>query len=367
MSLDPLQLVPSASLNRVRIIDLPGIPLERDIRGSLAFDLLSPEALIAQIHEEAAALGLSPDQLADPALLPIHFDRCFIAADPAIRAAADRVTRRMGHRLAALLLTLRRGDPVNRAARPDWDDSYWAHWAGIDRVWLGGGLMSGRLGPRMRHYAQLTLDTAGQGGCRLHRARHAAALPLIGAARSMPPGAGHAVVLDFGHSYVKRAHATYHGDALVALHLLPAVPTGLGAIRAQPPADSAAQVAEMMVTVLAETWHAARGPGAALAPTLVTSIAAYVAANHPIRTQAGAYVQLHTLADNLGRWLSDQVSGRLGQPVAVTLIHDGTAAARVYAGHRHSAVIVLGTALGVGFPPPQALRPLAPHLQITGT
>jgi hypothetical protein len=37
--------------------------------------------------------------------------------------------------------------------------------------------------------------------------------------------------------------------------------------------------------------------------------------------------------------------------MAVHAIHDGTAAALAHAGSAHRAVIVLGTALGVGFPP----------------
>src|SRR5215213_8277178 len=133
---DPLHLPPSVSLNRVRIMDLPGLALDDDIRGRLAFDLLAPEAVAELVRGEAAALGLSEDVLTAPTLLPAHFDLCFVAADPVARAAAGRVAQRMGRRLAYLLLTLKRGDAVNRTARPDWDDAYWAHWAGVQRIWF---------------------------------------------------------------------------------------------------------------------------------------------------------------------------------------------------------------------------------------
>jgi hypothetical protein len=33
-------------------------------------------------------------------------------------------------------------------------------------------------------------------------------------------------------------------------------------------------------------------------------------------------------------------------------LHDGTAAAHIYAGSTNAAVIVMGTAMGLGFPPP---------------
>jgi hypothetical protein len=41
-------------------------------------------------------------------------------------------------------------------------------------------------------------------------------------------------------------------------------------------------------------------------------------------------------------------------------MHDGTSAAAAYAGAPHAAVIMMGTAMGIGFPPPIAnLRPRA--------
>ena len=49
----------------------------------------------------------------------------------------------VGRRIGYLLLTLKRGGEANRQARPEWNDTYWQHWAGITHVWLGGGLVSG--------------------------------------------------------------------------------------------------------------------------------------------------------------------------------------------------------------------------------
>lgn len=364
---DPIQLPPTVSLNRVPIIDLPGIALEPEVPGARAYTLLSPEALIELVRAAADALGLSEDTLADPELLPLHFDRSFVAADPVVRAAADRVARRYARRLGYLLLTLKRGDAVNRAARPEWDDAYWAYWAGIRRVWLGGGIMSGRLGRRVGSLAQALLTEAGCGACRLIRPRYPAVLPLIGAARSGPPGHTAAVVLDFGQSFVKRAWAVYENGALAALRLLPAVPTGFAALRSHPVPDQIPRVAEFMIAVLAQTWRAVAAESGAPAPVLVVSIAAYVAGNHPVRTQLGAYAQLCDLTPNLGGWLAAESSARIDRSVAVELIHDGTAAARVYAGQPHSAVIVLGTALGVGFPPPAVgLRPVARGFRVVG-
>ncbi len=41
MTLDPAHLTPAASLNRVRIVDLPGVALDDAIRGKTAYELLA--------------------------------------------------------------------------------------------------------------------------------------------------------------------------------------------------------------------------------------------------------------------------------------------------------------------------------------
>jgi hypothetical protein len=87
----------------------------------------------------------------------------------------------------------------------------------------------------------------------------------------------------------------------------------------------------------------------------------------PAAYDRGIYAQLRAISDNLGRWLSQNVSQRVGIRVEINLLHDGTAAARTYAGMAHAAVIMLGTALGVGFPPrTDELRPISPAFQVLG-
>src|SRR6476469_668329 len=159
--LDPEHLTPAASLNRMRIMDLPGLALEDEVKGQLAFDLLSTGALVDLMRRDPACLGLTPGDLADGSRAPRLLDRSFGAEDPAIRAAADAIATRYGRRLAYLILTLKRGDAVNRQARADWDESYWVHWAGVEQIWLGGGLASGQLGERFQHWVAEYLRAAG--------------------------------------------------------------------------------------------------------------------------------------------------------------------------------------------------------------
>jgi hypothetical protein len=52
-SFDPLNLSPSVSLNRVRIVDLPGTPLPDVVRDKTAHELLSSTAIAAQLRQHA--------------------------------------------------------------------------------------------------------------------------------------------------------------------------------------------------------------------------------------------------------------------------------------------------------------------------
>ena len=157
------------SMNRVRIVDLPGLNLPDVCQGKLAFHLclgnysfkelcafaslresrlLSTENLRKMVVSHIDVLQLdanSPDLLR-------AFDGCFTAVSTlydrkaAIRTTAEQIAREYGRYLAYLLLTLKRGDAINRNARPDWRDIHWEFWAQIEQVYVGGGLLAGHLG-----------------------------------------------------------------------------------------------------------------------------------------------------------------------------------------------------------------------------
>ncbi len=360
-SLNPDRLTPSASLNRVRIVDLPGVALESSVKGKTAYELLSAQALADYLRDHTDALGLDAG-LSDKVRMPVAFDRCFEADDERIRAAAEEAAGHFGRGLGYLILTLNRGDAANRRAREEWDDSYWAYWAGIREIWLGGGLVSGHLGRRLRQHAQAVLAEAGVLDCTLHLSAYPAALPLVGAARCFSPESQAGLVFDFGHSYIKRACALYESGTLAALRLLSPLATGWAGF-AEDSAGQGRRWAERIIDAMADTWQATHITGRA--PVMVASIASYVVDGQPAAYDRGIYAQLRTLSDNLARWLAQQIGERVGCPVEISLLHDGTAAARTYAGTAHAAVIMMGTALGVGFPPrTDELRSLSPAFQV---
>lgn len=332
--LDPAQLTPVASLNRVRFTELAGLPMPAGMVGWAAYALLSAKAL----------------------------------ADLTARhGRADEAARRFGERLGWLLVTLKRGDPASRAARPDWDDSYWSHWASIRQVFLGGGVVSGEVGQQVAERAARVLAEADVADCTVTVAPWPENMPLVGAARAAPE-ASSTVVLDFGHSYVKRGLAQARDGYLAALRTAPRKPATMADLASgrEPAIEEVHGLADSMVETMVATWRAAHSVDPDLSTTIMASIASYVRDGQPLPRQGGAYPQLLRLAEDVQGWLSERVSEAVGRPLSVTLMHDGTAAAHALAGEPYAAVIMLGTSLGVGFPPDTSgsCRPLAPAFAV---
>ncbi len=349
MSLDPQRLTPPVSLNRVRLIDLPGLAVDADVKGKTGFELVSAAVLTRLIRQHAAGLQLDPT-LRDDALR-LALDPCFVSPDATVRAAAEAIGRRIGRNLGYILLTLKRGDAVNQAARAEWDDSYWRHWGTIKRVWLGGGLVGGRLGPVARDAALAVIEKAGVGDYSLQISPHAPMLPLLGAARYAPPTCKTALVLDFGQTMIKRAWVVYENAEMVELHRLPSLPSGWTEIEqaSDDPVQQATQLFHQMISIIAAAWRRA---GMLPGSPILASVAAYVQDGHPMLAQGGAYVQLRHITDHVQTELARRLGAHLGEGIDVSLIHDGTAAAATFAGMKNTAVITIGTAMGIGFPPP---------------
>jgi hypothetical protein len=360
--LNPQRLTPTVSLNRLRIAALPdGVRSNQDVIGKTAYELTSTAYLAAQVRAKAAHLKLESEiiQREDrelPKLLSASFD----APDPEVRAAANTIIRRFGHNIGCVLLTLKRGDPANRAARTDWDDSYWTHWASIRTIYCGGGLMNPLWWDEIHSTIGEVFAESGSDAPGIHRVSYGDSLPLVGGARRLPLDAEYALVFDFGGSFVKRAIASYADGALSELRRLPSILTQFMAEGQTP------ELFKFMASTIAQTFVEASADGLPLCHHIPVSLAAYVDANgQPYERQGGVYAALRTLSPNAQETLSASVAAHMKAPINVQLLHDGSAAASAYAGAQDTAVIMFGTALGVGFPPSDAgLRPIAASLEV---
>jgi hypothetical protein len=204
------------------------------------------------------------------------------------------------------------------ASASEWRSAYLQHWTGVREVWLGGGLVAA-LGMPLVEAAKPAVP-----GVRVEMAPNPNVLALLGLARTLPYEAASRVVLDFGHSRLKRGVAMYSSGELTRLHLLDGKPI---------PRDK--DMVDFVTDTIARTVEAARWQYGVVQQPVRVSIASYVHDGHPFDTRS-IYARLTSEAF----------------AHEVRLEHDGTAAARgVQPTVAPAAVILLGTSLGVGFAP----------------
>jgi hypothetical protein len=186
-------------------------------------------------------------------------------------------------------------------------------------------------------------------GIQVQAAENPSFLPLIGAARSLAGiTVGVAAVADFGGTRAKRGLAFYDLDGnLQHMKVLPTC--GVAALNAS---GKTAALAEEMVALLAETLSFVP-QGQPLISKVLVSLAAYVEDGKPLNLERGAYYALNVLSSNISAWFSERLSQVSGRAVQVEFLHDCDAAAVALAGKELSAVVMLGSALGVGFVPPE--------------
>ncbi len=361
---------PHVSINRMQIIDLPGVTMDPEVRGRQAHDLLSSRAIIDYARAQAAELAMPDEFVLDSAHtrieLPRYVERALRSTHPQIRQAAESIARRLGRNLGHILLTLLRGDPVNRRARPDWTDSDWDHWERMERIWLGGGLMSGSLGELVIKHGRAFLDETGyRQRCQVSLTPYRGAMTLLGGGRYLPISAQHAVCLDCGHTLVKRACLCFSAGRLDELQRFPSLAVDWSALGepGRPDPARGSKVLAFVADAISSAWQESRASGLQPGIDVMLCVAAYVDGGRLLGN--GIYAQMSSLADDLRPLLADEVQARTGERVRVHLIHDGTAAAALHAGEQRSAVIIVGTALGVGFPPAgdSGLRSLSPDIR----
>lgn len=315
----------SPSLNRAVLADLPGLPA--GMAGTQAHEWLASWS-VARLVRERLPPFLEGSDAASPRALSGLVERGNLDA----LALADD----LGAALAALLATLHLAPGEARAARTEWPASHWDRWGRVRRVGVGGGMVRGALGERMVRTAQAWLPDLGAGGVAVFRAGRSHLLPLLGAARQLPDGP--AVLLDAGHTSVKRASGVVREGIVVSLTEAPALPAPLNLT----PTDLLVFLVEAVADL---------SPSKSF--SLGVSLATYMdEQGQPYSNQGGLYGPLGALP--LVPTLERKVRKRLDSLTALSVSHDGTAALQALSGGADAAV-VLGTSLGVGLRPAEHL------------
>ena len=89
------RLTKNASLNRLKIVDIPQINIDYEVKGKLGSEIMSHEVLIEYIKKDAKRLKLDLDNMPE-IKLPIYLNKFLESNDLEVRLAAENIARRLG-------------------------------------------------------------------------------------------------------------------------------------------------------------------------------------------------------------------------------------------------------------------------------
>jgi len=353
----------NTSLNRLRVIDIPDIPVDPEVKGKRGLRLMSADNLIETIKKESRYLDLDLENIPD-VKLPIYLNKALESENLKVRLTAENIARRLGRNLAFILLTLKKGDRVNREARPDWEDEHWDYWRQVENIVFVGGLCSGSLGQRLKYYIDKLFQETETPQYRIKFAKNPSLIPMIGAARHAPKECSKLLVFDFGQTLIKRGLANFENDKLNNINQLSSLESKhveeIEFRNENEEKKEAEKLKKYIIKTISETWKEVVTNYSKPCSTISVSIA-----NDLIDGKffGGGYGKLGLLSDDLQKEIETEVNRLIDSNIEVTFIHDGTAAADAYAETDNSVLLSFGTAIGVGFPIKKAgLRPVSEGL-----
>jgi hypothetical protein len=325
-----------------------------DLVGQTGYAAASQPALIALMRENVRELGLVGLEEGE---YPQQLNALLGSSKASLRIASEQIAETHGALLGYLVASILLSSGGLTDPLDPWEAAYLRHWhTQVGRLYLGGGLSNGILGQVLARVVSEVLATCGLPAIQVQAAADPSFLPLIGAARSLLAkmagieivASAVAAVADFGGTRAKRGVAFYDREGkLEHMQVLPS--RGVAALNAS---GKTVDLAEEMVAILAETlgFVSQEQP---LIPTVLVCLAAYVQDGRPLNMERGGYYALNKLSSDISAWFSERVSQASGRAVQVEFLHDCDAAAGALAGRERSAVLMLGSALGVGFVPPE--------------
>ncbi len=261
---------------------------------------------------------------------PLALNEALKRGDTEAAAFAER----MGIALAAVVATLNLAPPESRVARPEWPDEHWKRWQGVQQIVLGGGVLEGVLGQHIYAAACQWLARWGVTQVQLHLFSQPRSLMLHGAARQFQEGP--VLVLDAGHSALKRAVAEVSGGQVTKLELAPLLPTPYAL------SDGPALL-KFLTEALAQTV-----PAGQRITQMAISLSAHLDQDGQIE-RASADSSFYGLLVGLPLVdaLQESLQARLGYACSVKVLHEGQAVVNGLPGM--DAALLLGTSVGGAF------------------
>lgn len=343
-------LTARCSLNRAVIAKLPLYGVDDEIEGKAFVDAFSTPVIVEEIRRTSKRYNIDLSGISD-AELPKILSQGLESDDARLRQMAQRVTKKFGNRLGLLFLMLKTALPENRAARDDWDDACWEFWQEIETIVLTGGLASSMLGRRFKEYIHAVFDLAGVKPYHIMLFDNGRYLGVMGLAQRLMEDDTSALVLDMGHTGIKRALVRKRAGEIAGFTPMESLPSLYMQSRFDDDDEKLHTAIELHRHIVGVTAASYRelSQSEELSDTILFSIANYTHSGR-LNAERGGYAKLCEIDVDYARILEEDLSGELHRRVKVRLVHDSTASALYFSDVENAACITLGTGFGVGFP-----------------
>lgn len=337
----------SIYLNGLSIAEAPDIYNFKSLTGHCCYEIFSSYLIIQAVKENASRLKIDVCEYDDKDL-PRVLSKALESDDFEIKAAAEEIAADFGRRLGLIVYTVKCADEATKAENSWHSEQDWQTWRDMNKVYLAGGLANGALGDKLRYYAQVLLNELNIPDIEIIISRNPSYVQMIGCARMNNGDSDRALVLDFGHSFIKSGIAFYNGKKLSRIEMLPKIKSEhMGRDYSDKNAElrDAMALHDFIADVISRRYLEYSNGG--ISDHIVISIANKVIGGKIGR--GGCYYKLMLVSDEYERYLERCVSERVGRDIKITLIHDGGAAAMCISEEKNAVMIALGTAFGVGY------------------
>ena len=309
---------PHGSINRLPLVHLPGLPLAPELVGMTAYPALSGASLEKAVRGDWNLVG------------------------PSAQQGVAQLGRLFGH----VLVTLLTGPPEVRRRRVDWGEREWTWWKSIEQIYLAGGAFRGKVGRLLLQTIEFIIADHLTDPPDLLIPPQPELLPLSGAwqlALRSPTHRTPALALDWGQTSLKAA-ILQPGDTLKVFEPSPMLWPRWEALTNDEELREAKALHKDLLKFTVSCLEQSNSEG-----PVTISLANYI--DQGVINPRGAYGKLRLLAPDYSGYFSQELERVSGQLRPVIMANDGVCASAAVASHgRRSALILWGTALGVGWP-----------------
>ena len=338
------------SLNRAIMAQVHLKGVDDDIEGRCFKDIFSTGLIVNEIKKRAAEFGVDLSKYRE-SHLPMFLDRALVSNDIIKKQMANLVISKYGKRLGLIFLALKTGLQKNRDARPEWNDRNWEYWNDLETVVLVGGLASGMVGRHFKEHIFYVFDKANVKPYEIRLFDNGTYVGVLGASNALMKDDTTSLVLDLGHTNIKRCIVSKERQRIVSLNPVESLPTPYMRSSFDDESEKleyALRLHKYLVNLIADTYKM-KNTRDILSDDIIVSIANYNSKG-VLNNMHGGYSKLSMLGDDYEKLLSEDISSELRKSVSVRLVHDGTANALYFRNIENSCCISLGTAFGIGFP-----------------